>query len=158
MAVELLPVKEAEDWLAYHAIRQHVLFELRGLDGYDDKHPDERDARHMPLLMRKDGVALGTVRLDLANGATGVVRLVAIMPEYQRQGFGRMLMSEVEKLAAAYGLRRLEVHAAPDAVPFYKKIGWVMIDARKSSPLMAKEIRPSHRRGGSTEDSSLPRR
>ncbi|ARQ09060.1 N-acyltransferase family domain-containing protein [Rhizobium etli] len=88
MVVELLPVKEAEDWLAYHAIRRRVLFELRGLDGYDDKHPDEHDERNIPLLLRKDGIALGTVRLDLSNGQSGVVRLVAIMPECQRQGSG----------------------------------------------------------------------
>ncbi|WP_064686215.1 GNAT family N-acetyltransferase [Rhizobium bangladeshense] len=148
MAIELQQVKEAEDWQAYHAIRRHVLFELRGLDGYDDNHPDEHDASHIPLLLRKDGVALGTVRLDLSNGATGVVRLVAIMPEYQRQGLGRILMSEVERLSTKHGLCRLEVHAAPDAVRFYEKLGWVMVDAGKSSPLMEKDIQSSNRGSG----------
>ncbi|MBB2720663.1 UNVERIFIED_ORG: GNAT superfamily N-acetyltransferase [Rhizobium etli] len=158
MAVELLPVKEAEDWLAYHAIRRRVLFELRGLAGYDDNHPDEHDASHIPLLLRKDGVAVGTVRLDLSNGPSGVVRLVAIMPEYQRQGLGRILMSEVERLSAWHGLCRLEVHAAPDAVPFYEKLGWVMVDAGKSSPLMGKDIQSSRHGSGSGDDPSFPRR
>ncbi|WP_237352171.1 GNAT family N-acetyltransferase [Rhizobium sp. N324] len=149
---------EIADWQAYHAIRRRVLFELRGLDGYDDKHPDEHEARHIPLLLRKDGVALGTVRLDLSEGATGVVRLVAILPEYQRQGLGRILMSEVERLSAKHGLCRLDVHAAPDAVRFYEKLGWVMVDADRTSPLMTKEIRSSLDGGGSDDDSSFPRR
>ena len=156
MAIELQPVKEDEDWRAYHAIRRYVLFELRGLDGYDDNHPDEHEASHIPLLLRKDGLALGTVRLDLSNGAAGVVRLVAIMPEYQRQGLGRILMSEVERLSAKHGLERLEVHAAPDAVPFYEKLGWVMVDAGQSSPLMAKDIRASRHGSGPGGGSSFP--
>lgn len=157
MAIELRQVKEAEDWQAYHAIRRHVLFELRGLDGYDDNHPDEYEASHIPLLLRKDGVALGTVRLDLSEGASGIVRLVAILPEYQRQGLGRILMNKVESLSAKHGLSRLEVHAAPDAVPFYEKLGWAMIDADRSDPLMAKEIQFHHGSGSGT-DSLFPRR
>ncbi|WP_245294346.1 GNAT family N-acetyltransferase [Rhizobium aegyptiacum] len=142
-------MKEVEEWRTYHAIRQHVLFELRGLDGYDDAHPDEHARGHIPLLLRKDGVALGTVRLDLSDGTTGIVRLVAIMPQYQRQGLGRILMFEVERLSAQHGLSRLEVHAAPDAVLFYQKLGWVMVDADKSNPLMAKEIQSSDHGSGS---------
>ncbi|EJC82882.1 acetyltransferase, N-acetylglutamate synthase [Rhizobium leguminosarum bv. trifolii WSM2297] len=152
MGIELLQVKEVEEWRAYHAIRRLVLFDLRGLDGYDDTHPDEHAPGHMPLLLRKDGVALGTVRLDLSDATTGIVRLVAIMPEYQRQGLGRILMSKVEGLSARHGLSRLEVHAAPDAVPFYEKLGWVMVDADKSSPLMAKEIQSSDDGSGSGDD------
>ncbi|MDO3434202.1 GNAT family N-acetyltransferase [Rhizobium sp. CBN3] len=140
MAIELRQVKESEEWQAYHAIRRHVLCELRGLDGYDDRHPDEHKPGNIPLLLWKDGLALGTVRLDLSNDKTGVVRLVAIMPDYQRQGLGRILMSEVERLSAEHGLKRLEVHAAPDAVPFYDKLGWAMVDADQSSPLMMKEL------------------
>ncbi|WP_245294200.1 GNAT family N-acetyltransferase [Rhizobium etli] len=49
-------------------------------------------------------------------------------------------MSEVERLSAWHGLCRLEVHAAPDSVPFYEKLGWVMVDAGKSCPLMARDI------------------
>ncbi|WP_311043612.1 GNAT family N-acetyltransferase [Rhizobium lentis] len=102
----------------------------------------------MPLLLRKDGLAVGTVRLDLSNDRTGVVRLVAIRRDYQRQGLGRILMCEVEKLSAKHGLCRLELHAAPDAVPFYEKLGWAMIDADRSDPLMAKEIQsPAHDAG-----------
>ncbi|QSY95261.1 GNAT family N-acetyltransferase [Rhizobium bangladeshense] len=152
MGTELLQVKEVEDWQAYHAIRRHVLFDLRGLDGYDDNHPDEHETSHIPPLLRKDGVALGTVRLDLSNDATGIVRLVAITPEYQRQGLGRILMSEVERLSAKHGLERLEVHAAPDAVPFYEKLGWLMVDAGQSSPLMAKDIQSSVDGAGSDDD------
>lgn len=156
MGIEFLQLKKVEEWRAYHAIRRHVLFDLRGLDGYDDTHPDEHAPGHMPLLLRKDGVALGTVRLDLSEGTTGIVRLVAIMPEYQRQGLGRILMSEVERLSASRGLSRLEVYAAPDAVPFYEKLGWVMVDPGKISPLMAKEIESSDHGSGSGDGPRSP--
>nr|WP_281005311.1 GNAT family N-acetyltransferase [Mesorhizobium sp. DCY119] len=38
------------------------------------------------------------------------------------------------------GVRRLKVHSAPDAVPFYEKLGWTMIDATADHPLMMKEL------------------
>ena len=152
MTIELLQVKEVEEWRAYHAIRRLVLFEGRGLEGYDENHPDEHKPGHIPLLFRKDGAAIGTVRLDLLNGTTGIVRLVAIMPSYQRQGLGRILMTEVEEISAKRGLKRLEVHAAPDAVAFYQKLDWVMVDPDQESPLMAKEIPSSGYGTGSGAD------
>lgn len=119
-------VVEEEDWRDYHHIRRMVLFESRGLFGYDPNHPDEYCPTNDPLLLKLDRTeAVGTVRLDLRTDESGIVRLVAIRPEYQRQGVGRLMLMLVEKRARSLALHRLYVNSAPDATDFYKKLGFV---------------------------------
>lgn len=50
-------------------------------------------------------------------------------------------MIAVERLAMAQNIVRLEAHAAPDAVGFYDKLGWEMVDAHRPDPLMAKFLK-----------------
>lgn len=83
---------------------------------------------------------VGTVRLDLREGQRGIVRMAAILPSHQRQGLGGMMMAALDSIALENGANRLEVYADAGAVGFYEKLGWVMIDANRSSPMMAKTI------------------
>jgi len=127
--MQLLQVQDEESWRAYHLIRRQVLYELRGKSGYDDMHPDEFRLGHFPLLFHQDGTPVGTVRLDPRKETTvGKVRLVAVLPQYQRQGLGTAMMNELENFAAAKGIRQLCVHAAPDAIAFYRKLGWLLTE------------------------------
>lgn len=84
---------------------------------------------------------VGAVRLDFTGNGNGVVRMVAIAVDRQRQGLGRAMMIAVERLAMAQNIVRLEAHAAPDAVGFYDKLGWEMVDAHRPDPLMAKFLK-----------------
>jgi GNAT superfamily N-acetyltransferase len=117
-----------------------VLYELRGRDGYDDKHPDEYRRGHIPFLLLESGNPVGTVRFDLESEGHAVVRLVAVLPAHQRRGLGRAMMAALENVASERAVRQLKVHSAPDAVPFYEKLSWTMIDATADHPLMMKEL------------------
>jgi N-acetylglutamate synthase-like GNAT family acetyltransferase len=76
------------------------------------------------LLLKHDGRPIGTTRLDDLGDGRGVVRLVAIAADVQRQGHGRVLSTLVEDYARRLGLKSLLVNAAPDAVGYYEKMGW----------------------------------
>jgi hypothetical protein len=41
------------------------------------------------------------------------------------------MMTAVETMARAHQAVRLEAHVAPDAVGFYRKIGWELVDAHR---------------------------
>jgi len=124
MKYQLVQMRCEEDWSSYHSIRRDVLWTARGRDGYNNNHSDEYLPNNHPLLLRFDGRAIGTIRLDeLGNGA-GAVRLVAIRNDVQRQGHGSKLGAMVEDFARSLGLHTLFVNAAPDAVGFYRKMGW----------------------------------
>jgi GNAT superfamily N-acetyltransferase len=138
----LVQVQDNDSWKAYHSIRRRVLYELRGRYDYDETHPDEFCEGHFPLLFNLGERPVGTARLDITNkdAAIGTVRLVAVLPKYQRQGIGRAMMNDLERFAATKAVRQLNVHAAQDAVTFYQKLGWQLVDAARQSPLLTKFI------------------
>ncbi|WP_320197396.1 GNAT family N-acetyltransferase [Agrobacterium sp. rho-13.3] len=139
--LKLVQVLSQPEWEAYHRIRRYVLFDLRGLSGYDDHHPDDRKPEHLPLIFVDGDEIVGALRLDLTWNGNGVVRTVAIVAERQRQGIGRAMMTAVDTLAMAHEAFRLEAHAAPEAVGFYLKIGWELVDAHRPNALMAKLLK-----------------
>ena len=120
----LVKVETPGDWDHYHSIRRQVLFEARGLSDYDPNEPDEHKPENLSLLLKHQGVPIGTVRLDTRPDDIAIIRLVAIRTDYQRCGHGRVLLRKTEELAGRLGLRELCVHAAPDAVMFYEKLGY----------------------------------
>jgi N-acetylglutamate synthase-like GNAT family acetyltransferase len=124
VAYELVDVKSERDWKEYHSIRRRVLWEARGLANYDETHVDEYKPANRPLLLKLDGRAVGTVRLDDFGNGTGAIRLLAIEPELQRKGHGRVLSEYVEECARRMGIRILYVNAALESVGYYERLGW----------------------------------
>ncbi|MGO7588114.1 GNAT family N-acetyltransferase [Rhizobium leguminosarum] len=136
----VVQVSSYEHWNAYHDIRRAVLFEARGLIGYDANHPDDRRDGHFPLLLLLENTPVGVARLDLTE-QTACVRTVAIRAECQGKGYGRMLMVGLEKFASQHEVKRLLVNAARDAVGFYEALGWTVIEAGGENPVLTKELR-----------------
>jgi N-acetylglutamate synthase-like GNAT family acetyltransferase len=128
MSYELVRVDTEGDWNEYHSIRRKVLWEGRGQSGYDDRHADEYIVSNHPLLLRLNGRAIGTTRLDDFGNGTGAVRLVAIATDVQRKGHGRALSALVEDYARNLGLTLLFVNAVPEAIGYYKKMGFEFYD------------------------------
>ena len=125
MSYALVRVSDPADWAHFHAIRRVELFEARGRFGiYDDNHPhDYADFAH-PFLLKRNGQALGTVRLDLFGGGRAAVRLVAITAAEQNRGHGRVMETLVTYEARALGVHTLLVNAVETALGFYEKTGW----------------------------------
>ena len=124
MRHELVEVRSPDEWKAYHFLRRTVLWEAKGRLNYNENHPDEHLKGNHPLLLKLDGLSIGTARLDEVDRCSGVVRLVSIAPDVQRSGHGRALSMLTEDYARRLGITTLLVNAAPDAVGFYEKMGW----------------------------------
>lgn len=116
--------KTASDQSAYHRLRRTVLFENRGRFDYIPDGPEELREQNLSLLFKLDGQPIGTTRLDQRSGGRAIVRLVAIAPDFQRQGHGAAMMAHLENLARSLGIGELLVHSALDAVGFYQKLGF----------------------------------
>lgn len=118
----LTVIDSADDVAAYHQIRHLVLF--GGSDEYSRCGPEEVKEENLSLLLKHEGKAIGTVRLDQEGDRKATVRLVAIASDLQRQGHGTVLMSLVERLAVSLEIEELLVHALPGASEFYLKLGY----------------------------------
>ncbi len=126
MTLELRAVATDAEWAAMHELRRQVLFapERHGVEiVYDENHPDDRAENQVPLVLMLDQRVIGTARLDFRLDVA-IVRLVAIAPDMQRQGHGRLLNEMLTEKARELGSKVLRVNAAHDAVGFYEKCGW----------------------------------
>lgn len=133
MTYALVLVETSQQWEALHAIRRDVLFEGRHADVvYDPNHPDDRAAGNLPLLLTCDGEPVGTARLDNFGDGTGAIRLVAVVASMQGQGHGRALGDRADELARSRGIHTLYVNAAPEALGYYRALGWEPYDWRLS--------------------------
>jgi N-acetylglutamate synthase-like GNAT family acetyltransferase len=117
-------VTSPADWAHYHEIRRRVLFEPRGYAHYDPHHPDESKEGAYPLLLKKEGRPMGTVRLDHISPQIAIVRMLAIAEGDQGQGFGRVLEDLICEKARSLGVRTLYVNAAKEAISYYVHLGW----------------------------------
>jgi len=50
------------------------------------------------------------------------------------------MMALVEAYALALGCRLLEVNSAADAVGFYQKVGWTLVDAEREHLLLQRVL------------------
>jgi N-acetylglutamate synthase-like GNAT family acetyltransferase len=75
-------------------------------------------------------------RLDTSADGLGIIRLMAVDQAAQRQGHGRKAISLLTEMAKRAGLKTVEVNSAPDAVAFYQRQGFAMIDSARESPLL----------------------
>jgi len=142
VAQKLRAPASKEDWAAYHAIRRHVLFELRGQGStYDANHPDDGRPDNHPLILWADDVAVGVIRIDV-RASVATFRRVAIRADLQRRGHGRRLLEGAERFARAHGCTTVESHVDPSAVGFYLRCGYAQFDREEagSSVLMGKVL------------------
>ena len=144
MTTVLRAPQNPREWQAYHDIRRHVLFELRGLGStYDPNHPDESRSGHFPLVLWASDAPVAVVRVDVEN-EVAVFRRVAVRADVQRRGFGRQLLEQAQLFAQHQGCTRIESHVDPDAVVFYERCGFERLAQSKRSAasiLMGKLIR-----------------
>lgn len=138
---ELRLVLSPSDWSNYHRIRRTVLFEARGRVGiYDENRPEEHRDEHPSLLLFYKDAPVGTARLDCDTEGIGIVSLVAIDQRAQGAGHGRILISLVEDRVRTFGIKVLEVNSAPDAVVFYQRVGFKLIDGEREFPILRRKL------------------
>ena len=140
MSVELRAPVTDDDWAAYHAIRRHVLFELRGNGAaYAADHPDEQLPGHFPLVLWDAGTAVGVIRVDVHDGIA-LFRRVAVREHLQRRGYGRHLLQAAEQFAATHGCTRVVSNVDPGAVGFYERCGFRREADENRTVVMSKQL------------------
>lgn len=97
------------------------------IDGGSDYEIIKGRSQRMHFYVLKDGekiVGCGGIGPYWDKCDEAWIFTVAIAPEYQGKGLGRLIIETLEKDDFAKRSKRIEIHAAMSAIPFYKKLGY----------------------------------
>ncbi|MEY3343532.1 MAG: hypothetical protein RL090_1216 [Bacteroidota bacterium] len=90
---------------------------------------DDTDMQSWHFLAETNGgKAVATARLHAIDATTCQIRYMAVADEYQGKGIGMELISAVEQVGKAKGLKRVFLQARENAVPFYLAAGYKVIE------------------------------
>ncbi|MEH6520305.1 GNAT family N-acetyltransferase [Sulfitobacter sp.] len=114
-----------------------LIFRSKKSNGYDDAFmelcvdvlrvtPEILKQRHA-FLAEADNQLLGCAMLDPQDANTAEVCAFFIAPEHKRRGVGKVLWNKLLSHAQALGFTKLVLDADPEAVPFYKRLGFKII-------------------------------
>ena len=68
---------------------------------------------------------IGVGRLQDNGKEQAQIRYMAIKNEYQNQGFGKLLIFDLEKIAKERGVKEIILQSREIAVKFYQKLGYI---------------------------------
>ena len=108
-----------------------------------------RDASNL-VVLENDGELVGSVMVGY-EGHRGWVNYLAVHPGHQRQGLGRLLMTEAERRLRELGCAKvnLQIRASNKAaVEFYRHIGYTVDDVISMGRRIQDDGPPSCPAGG----------
>jgi ribosomal protein S18 acetylase RimI-like enzyme len=117
----------SKEWEQYYDLRFKVLREPWGQLKGSEILTDEDQADHAMVIDDETQQIVGVARMQTNTPTQGQVRCVAVSPEVQGMGVGKLLMSYLEEIAQQKGIQEIVLDARENAVKFYLSIGYEII-------------------------------
>lgn len=90
-----------------------------------DEH-DGNDSKYIVLL--DDTYPVATCRFYELDNKSVLLGRVVVLPKYRGQHLGSMVIKEAEKWIAELGYTEIRIDSRVEAVAFYEKLGYKLID------------------------------
>ena len=105
-------------------IRHDVFVTEQGVSIEDEIDDLEDQTIHVVLYVEHDPIA--TARVYDFGAGTYKVQRVAVQKKMRKQGYGAVLMTEVEKKISELGGRKITLGAQNTAIPFYERNAYII--------------------------------
>jgi ribosomal protein S18 acetylase RimI-like enzyme len=113
------------DWERYFDLRWRVL--RRPWRQPKGSERDDREAGSLHVMLcDASRMPLAVGRLHLNSPREAQIRFMAVDPTATRQGLGTIVLAALESRAAEMGARSIVLNAREQAIPFYRKHGYVV--------------------------------
>ncbi len=116
-----------QDFEKYYQLRWQILRKPWNQPRGSEVTSDENSCIHA-MVLSDPGEVLGVARLQFNTPQTAQVRFVAVANEAQGKGVGRKLMEHLESVAKEKGAKEMVLDARENAVPFYKKLNYQILE------------------------------
>ncbi|MES2924919.1 MAG: GNAT family N-acetyltransferase [Verrucomicrobiota bacterium] len=104
-------------------LRHAVLRVPLGMNLYDEDLSAESHQRHFGLFLTDETLAACAIAATFSSDEMKI-RQMAVRPDFQGLGYGRMLMTMLQDRLAESGIRRLSCHARTHVAGFYESLGF----------------------------------
>ena len=112
-----------DDFKAYYALRYKVLREPWGHPKGTEKDDYEPISEHF-MAVNEKGEVVGVVKLYEKSEGVGYVSHLAVSPDHQHKGIGKLLVQTVETRARERGFHSVGTMARVTATAFFEKHGY----------------------------------
>jgi GNAT superfamily N-acetyltransferase len=107
----------------YYALRYAVLRAPWNQPPGSEKDAEEATSTHA-MLSNAAADCLAVGRLQLISPEEGQIRFMAVHPEHQGKGLGRLVLRYLEEQARLQGAKRMMLQARENALHFYLTEGY----------------------------------
>lgn len=121
----------AKDFELYFQLRFEVL--RKPWDQPVGSEHDETDNTSIHAYIQDGTKAIACARLHFIDDVTSQIRYMAVHPDYQGKGLGKLVITYLENISKENNRPLVILHARENAVNFYKNCGY---DIKETSYLM----------------------
>ncbi len=87
---------------------------------------DNFEESSINAYIEESGKIIACGRLQINNENVGLIRYMAVHPNYQGRGLGKMIVNKLESEAKLLHINRIELQARENAVQFYQSQNYVL--------------------------------
>ena len=113
-----------EDFKAYYALRYKVLSEPSGHPKGTEKDDYEPISEHFSAMDDRTGEILGVIKMFERSPGVASFSHLAVAPDHQNRGIGKLLLRAVEKRAQERGFKTLGAMSRVTATAYFEKQGY----------------------------------
>jgi predicted GNAT family N-acyltransferase len=112
----------SQDFTAYYKLRYEVL--RKPWNQPLGSELDETDNTSIHAFIKENDTAIACARLHFVDDNTGQIRYMAVHPDYQGKGLGKLVVTYLEGISKENNRLHIILHARENAVDFYKSCGY----------------------------------
>ena len=126
--MEIIEPNTSDEFKIYYDLRYEVLrkpwFQPKG----SERDDDDETSLHRMIIDKPNGKAVVVGRLQFNSIEEAQIRYMAVSDDYQGKGYGRKMVKALDNIAREKGSRKIILQSRGDAVKFYEKNGYKIIE------------------------------
>ena len=125
--MNIIEPKSSEEFRKYYNLRYEILRKPWGQPYGSERDEGETTSIHRMIIDDKTGKVLAVGRLQFNSIDEAQIRYMAVLDEFQGQGLGSQIISELEDVARENGNKWMILSARGNAIQFYKNNGYEIV-------------------------------
>lgn len=122
--IKIVSPKTRDEFKAYYDLRYKVLRDPWGLQRGTEKDDYEPISHHFMAIDDQTGQIVGVIKLMEKDPGVGWFSHMAVIPEYQKKGIGKMLLKFIEDEARKEGYKVLGCMSRLNTTDFFEEAGY----------------------------------